>query len=437
MTAVSTLDQIAKRPVRLLAVALSPAVAVFLSNNAANVGNLAYNMVFSRWMGPELFGALATLLTLKLSLLAVLNALQMAVSQRVSAGDTDGLRGTLVWLDRRLFRTAVVVALLLLPLALTGQITRALGLPDSTVLGFILLLAALPVTAPLCLMRGVAMGRLASGGIVASGQAEMAVRFLGGIVAWQAGLGLPGVVAALALSLVAGWWPLRRGLSGTAPAKDRTELAALAKLALPFAALQVAQVALLDGDVVVANLALSGHDVGLMAVLSLFQRIQFFACFGLAGVLLPAVSAAVARGETGLSELRPISALFLGLSVPLLTLMAIVPVQMISFVAGPAFADAAPALLATGLAAACFTASYLIAMFLAAWGDKRGLILIVAAVPIQFGAYAVAAQVMTRFGVTEMIMTKACVQAVLTLSLIALTAHRLRCGPIRAPHLSA
>ena len=46
---------------RTLALAATPAVVVFLSSNFVNVGNLVFNMIFSRLMGPELFGVLAML----------------------------------------------------------------------------------------------------------------------------------------------------------------------------------------------------------------------------------------------------------------------------------------------------------------------------------------------------------------------------------------
>lgn len=414
----------------VLAVLASPAVAIFLSNNVANAGNLIYNMLFSRWLGPELFGVLAMILTLKLAILALLNALQMAVSQQVSRGGKPHLMAALVRLDRRLFLGLGLVALVVLPFVVTGRVTAALGLPQGMATGFAILLLAVPITAPLCLGRGVAMGLQQTGRIVASGQLEMAVRLLGGAFAWAAGWGLTGVVAALVLSLVAGWLPVRRSLGavGTSDSAALTgEIAGVVKLAVPFAALQAAQVALLDGDILAASVLLEARETGYVAVLGLFQRIQFFACFGLAAVLLPAVSAAMARGETGLRELRPIVALFLATMVPLLGLMHLFPAQLLSLVAGAEFAGAAPALLATGVAAAAFTASYLFATLLAAWSDRRGLYLMVLAVPVQFGSYGVLAWVLTGVELADLIALKAVVQIGLMLGMSGLVAgHILR-----------
>ena len=185
------------RKAGLLALVASPAVAIFLSNNAANAGNLLYNILFSRWLGPETFGLLATILTLKLAILAILNALQMAISQEVSRGGKPHLAQAVSRLNRRMIFGLGATALVLLPLALNGSLPAALGLSHHATAALAVLLLALPVTAPLCIGRGVAMGQHKTGLIVSSTQLEMAVRLLGGALAWIAGWGLTGIVAAL------------------------------------------------------------------------------------------------------------------------------------------------------------------------------------------------------------------------------------------------
>jgi hypothetical protein len=56
----------------------NPAFLIFVAYNLANLGNLIFNMLFSRWMGPSLFGDLAVVLTVKLSLVSIFIAVQMA-----------------------------------------------------------------------------------------------------------------------------------------------------------------------------------------------------------------------------------------------------------------------------------------------------------------------------------------------------------------------
>ncbi len=416
----SSLTMQTPRSTRIWLTLIGPAAAMFLATNVANAGNLVFNMLFSRWMGPELFADLATLLTLKLSLLALLNAVQMAVSQITSAEDDTGVAQTMVWLNRAVFVGLGLALPFLIPASLSGALSASLGLTSATSLT--ILLFALPVTAPLCIARGAALGQMEVRRMVMSSNLEMVVRLGGAIILWQAGFGLPGVVLALAASLVAGWLPVRGALRGTAKASAPV-LRRVAALALPFAVLQAAQVAHLDGDVLVSNLLLSREETGLMAVLSLFQRIQFFACFGMAAVLLPSVTAAVTAGRSGLTELRPVALLFAGLSVPLMLVLSLAPGLVINLLSGPAFAAAAPELTKVGLSAVLFTFSYLAATFLAATGDRRGIWLIAGFVPVQIGSYILTDR--AGLDLTTMVGIKVLVQSALALLILILTTYRI------------
>jgi O-antigen/teichoic acid export membrane protein len=397
---------------------ISPALAMFISSNVANAGNLVFNMLFSRWMGPDLFGDLATLLTLQLSLLALLNAVQMAVSQVVAASERGSLERGLAVLNRVGFVIIALALPVLVPSALTGALGAALGIASAPAL--VMLLLAMPVTLPLCLYRGVATGRMDIGQIIFSANLEMAVRMGGAVVAWQLGFGIEGVALAIAASLVAGWLPVRGALSGNTKHDVAAApiMARVAKIALPFAVLQAAQVAHLDGDVLVANAALDQAEIGLVAVLSLFQRIQFFACFGLAAVLLPSVTAAVAQGRNGLREAAPVAGLFFAVSLPLLAVLYAAPVTVIRLLSGPDFVQAAGALPLAGLCAMFFTLSYLCATYLAALNDRRGIWVVAAFVPVQLGSFALQAQSGMDLG--QMMVIKTLCQAGLSASLIVL-----------------
>jgi O-antigen/teichoic acid export membrane protein len=72
-------------PGRRNPVLTNPVFLIFLSSNVGNVGNLAYNVLFSRALGPALFGELSVLMTVTLSVLAILSALQLSLSREVSA----------------------------------------------------------------------------------------------------------------------------------------------------------------------------------------------------------------------------------------------------------------------------------------------------------------------------------------------------------------
>lgn len=416
-----------------LAAALgSPVFIIFLSSNFVNAGNLAFNMIFSRWMGPALFADLAAVLTIKLALLGVLGAVQMAVSHRVA--HTGGAKRPHVEQAlSRINRICFVALWLTLPLTALAALPDAggarLGLGSPWIL--LILAGSLPFTAPLSILRGVVLGRMETARVVASANAEMGVRLAGSILAWKAGLGIEGVAAAIALSIAAGWWVLRGSLAPAPARVSGLKMAAtgLAFAALPFAVLQGAQVVLLDGDVILAKMRLSPEEAGYSAALSLFQRIQFFACFGLASALLPMVTAAAAQGGNVLRAALPAVALFAGIALPFLAGVILVPEALISAMAGAAFAPAAPLLPLAGGAAVAFTFSYLAATFLAALGDRRGIWLIAAAVPVQAWLMLSA----PGGGLAPMLSAKLACQCVLALALAALCLWRVLRAPASAP----
>ena len=417
---------VALRPsLPVFALLATPAVAIFVSSNVVNVGNLAFNMLFSRWMGPEIFGDLALLLTIKLALLGVMGAVQLAVSQQVAArsgAERSRFLAALAVLDRR----GILALTAALPIAagvvLALEAGPRLGLGGTHLL--VLLLAALPVTLAFSILRGVAFAEMRMGRLVLSANVEMGVRLGGAVLSWQAGWGLEGVVGAIALSIVAGW----AALSGVLPAPRPTAAGPIARVlaltALPLALLQVAQVLALDGDIFLAGAMLPDDQTGLLAALSLFQRIQFFACFMLASVLLPSVVATARDGRSILAAAAPVGLLYAAVAATVVTLSLIAPGTLVTLLVGPDFAAAAHGLPLAALSAAAFTLSYLLATLLAALGDRRGLFAAVGAAALQLGLMALALRA-PGTGWLDLLTIKTTTQGGLALALLFLTLRRL------------
>ncbi|KAJ56848.1 hypothetical protein ACMU_07875 [Actibacterium mucosum KCTC 23349] len=391
---------------------LAPATVIFVSSNVVNVGNLAFNMAFSRMMTPEVFAQLAVVLTIKLALLSVLVSLQMAVSQVVAAKPgADTLHG-IGQFTRRIWVWLILTACVLAPVfALVPYINVPIGL---------LLLAALPFAGVMSTLRGLAFGRVQVARVVASAQAEMLVRLFGALLAWWAGWGLTGVVAAIALSIVAGWIVLVDLLPRPKPTAPIGRALFLA--ASPFAILQLAQVLALDGDILLASIRLPGADAGQIAALSLFQRIQFFGLFALASILLPTIVAAAKHGHSLWQALRPAAQLFGAVTLPLILCAAVFPDLMISLLVGPAYLAASPVLWMAILSAAAFTFSYLAGTVAIALGCRLSA-------PILLGAACVQLAVMTLPHVDDipsLLSVKLSVQGLAAIALFTLTLRRLR-----------
>ena len=368
------------------AIFATPAVLVFLSSNVVNVGNLAFNMIFSRLLGPETFGVLAMLLTIKLALLGVMGAVQMAVSQMVASsqnGERPAIGQALSRINRILFLGVLFLGVSLTTgLALVGPVGARLLPTEPHLLA--LLLLALPFGAAASVLRGVAFGEMRTGRIILSANMEMGVRLAGALIAWGLGLGLEGVVLAISLSVFASWVVLSDVLPrADAKINFRPVAQTLAVASIPFAILQITQVIALDGDIFLANALLSEIDAGYTAALSLFQRIQFFACFALAGVLLPRVVQVAREGGDVLRCALPVYALFavVGLTVTFAALIA--PGILITLLAGEAYLPAAAALIPAVVSAAMFTFSYLTTTLLIAFKDRLGIVLIASGALLQ------------------------------------------------------
>jgi len=409
----------------IAALVATPAVLVFLSSNFVNVGNLAFNMIFSRLMGPEMFGVLALILTVKLALLGVLGAIQMSVSQLVASSSED--ERPIVGLALSRINRILVLGALVLGAALTGCLLAGgavdARLPSIEPHLIILLLAAVPFGASMSVLRGIAFGDMETGRIILSANVEMGVRLVGAVLAWQLGFGLDGVVMAISLSIVAGWAVLTGLLQPKTGGIDIAPVAkSVAVAAIPFAILQVTQVAALDGDIFLAKALLSDIEAGYIAALSLFQRIQFFACFALAGVLLPNVVRVARDGGDVVRCALPVYALFGAVSLSVVCAALVAPGTLVSLLAGAAYLPAASSLMLAVLSAALFTFSYLTSTLLIAVGDRSGLCLIAGGALLQV-AVILWADPPT---FADLVAIKAAMQAVIAALILVRAGHRLR-----------
>lgn len=328
---------------------------MFVSSNFVNVGNLAFNMIFARWMSPEVFADLAILLSFKLGFLSLFSALQMAVSQRVAGGDDTAFN--LVHHAEKTIARWIWIAF---PAFLLVALLNPFGL--SSPLSLVTLLFIVPFAAPLSFARGLALGRMDLYRTVLSANAEMLVRIVLCAFAWWFGLGLTGVAVALVISVIVGWLAAKRPDETpnlTNNISLNPNVLALLTLALPMGLLQLFQIVMLDSDVFFAKLMMNENEAGLAAALTLFQRIQFFACFGLAAILLPTVAKAVASQESLMRAVAPMVCLFASVSIVLIVASTVWPGQILNLLAGPAYNAAEPHLFAACACAILFTASYL------------------------------------------------------------------------------
>lgn len=348
--------------------AVPASLIVFVSANIVNVGNLLFNLIFSRLMGPELFSELAFLLTLKLSLLGILNAVQMFITDdiaRTPKTQHDAVIARLQILTKRASIVTIIALPLLAIFLLKLNFVEIFDLTSPQLL--LIFLLGMPFYLPLAVWRGVAQGRIDLVRIIASANVEMLVRLFGGLILWQFGFGIEGVIFAFVLSLAAAWQlakPKTRHIDVTTlPTQKHID----AKKILPWAAMQLSIVLALDGDVFVAKMVMSAENAGYIAALSLVQRIIFFASFALASLLLPQVVNAIENKLPVSKYTAPIFAIVLlsGFGVTLFCWMFDDFTVLVLF--GEKFLSMSPYLAFAALSATIATINYFLITYLLAY----------------------------------------------------------------------
>ena len=272
---------------------IGPAAALFLSANIANAANLVFNMVFARIMGPAAFADLTLLLTLKLGILSFLGALQFAFAELTAKeGKVKRSRDRAHALSWRSLRFSIPAMFIVI--ALSNYISGSLNF--SSPIALCVLALAIPFFLPMVIYRGLIQGLIDLPKIILSIQAEWIIRLFGSLILWKMGFGLAGIAAAVGLSILAGFFFSMRKEDvnplhlRTRPALD-PQTRALGVVALPYLILQIAQVLVLDSDIVIAKASSSPETAGLVAGLLLIQRVFFFAFLSCSTILQPLVAA--------------------------------------------------------------------------------------------------------------------------------------------------
>lgn len=131
---------------------------------------------------------------------------------------------------------------------------------------------------------------------------------------------------------------------------------------------------------IAAQILFGADDVGAVAALALFQRLQFFSCISLAALLLPALTVENARRRTSLAAATPIFTLSAAATLLVVGATNTIPGPIITALVGSAYL---PAVHIAAAATASFPFSYLLATYLAAMGDRSGIWAIACACPLQ------------------------------------------------------
>ncbi|MGV6801726.1 MAG: lipopolysaccharide biosynthesis protein [bacterium] len=408
---------------RLVPLILTPAAILFLATNIANVANLAFNMIFARILGPELFADLAFLMTLKLSAMTLLMAVQMGVAKTFAHSDNRYTPLFFIASKARKFALNSIVLVLILFFLGEGM-AKAFSIDDS--LSLFILFMAIPTTLPLSLYRGLAQAKLDHMKLAASLQVEWIIRLFGGLLLWYAGVGIPGIILALVLSLYAGTFFAtsstdRFTLTTALPTKIYAD--SLWKLSLPFLAVQFAQILILDGDIIIAKYMFAEKEAGLFAGLALIQRIFFFAFLSFSTILLPVVAklAKVNGEDAARKECQKMIIMVLLMAIIPMFLLYIKGELVTSLLLGASYTDIAPLMFAAGVTGLAFTISHLCVTYLIASGSQRASWMIATFAMLQMACLTLFALNIENISVTGLMIGKLLFQLSMVIAILIIT----------------
>jgi O-antigen/teichoic acid export membrane protein len=327
---------------------LRAGVIVFAGIAIANGGNYLFQLIAARWLGPGQYGDLAALVAVAALVTLPLAGIQAAVARDVASLDAAGQRRLATARIRYGGRLALAAGLggAVVLIAFSELIRRLLDISSLPAVVMTLALVVPAFVMPLLLgwLQGVQRFALLSATVSAAPIARIAL--LG--VAAAAGSGIGGAtgatLAAAVIALVIPLIALHRSAAGMSRTDGRFEWTRGVRRSFPVIAGLLAVTALSTIDIVVANMALDGHDAGIYGSASLIARVILYLSTAVVTVLLPKVSERAAQQRetsTILSASLLVTAVFSGLVT---IVYAALSGPIVSLTVGSEYERAAPLL---------------------------------------------------------------------------------------------
>lgn len=347
---------------------------VFGGNSVANVTNYLYNIVMARFLGPELFAALAALLATMTVIGVPVQAILLGFTKFAADLASEDARGKLryLWLSALQVLGVLGGLLALIAIAFVGPITRSLNIDAP--LPFILLMLSIPIGLLVAVNRGVAVGLERFWAYAASISAEGLAKVGFGILFVYGGYQLVGATGAvLAASVVAfvsllpSLWPLTK--------VESIPFARRQLLRFSFFTLAVTLVItlFLNVDVIVAKAVLDGEAAGQYAAASTVAKIIPYIVSAVVSAMLPRIAQLVTKGQQHTGVLTEAMVLTGSVGALIYLLYLLVPTKILGILYGSLYLDAAPLLATLGGATLLFAMANVLLTYFLSTKDARVL----------------------------------------------------------------
>lgn len=347
---------------------------VFGGNSVANVTNYLYNIVMARFLGPELFAALAALLATMTVIGVPVQAILLGFTKFAADLESENSRGKLkyLWLSALQVIGALGFVLALIAILFVGPITRALGIDAP--LPFILLMISIPIGLLVAINRGVVQGLERFWSYALSISAEGLAKVGFGVLFVYGGYKLVGATGAvLAASLVAfasllpSLWPLSKVESIPFARRE------LLRFSFFTLAITLVITLFLNVDVIVAKAFLDGDAAGHYAAASTVAKIIPYIVSAVVSAMLPRIAQLVTKGEQHTGVLTEAMILTVSVGAIIYALYLLVPAKILGILYGSLYLDAAPLLATLGGAMLIYAISNVLLTYFLSTKDARVL----------------------------------------------------------------
>ena len=388
--------------------------SVAIAMAVMNVATYIYTVIAARLLGPQSYGALASLMAVLLVIGVIALGVQTTAARRISAEPHH-----VAQIEREIlsltYRAAAVVGVALL--VLTPVIDRLLRL-DSLATASLVALAAVPLTVTggqLGVLQGERRWWPVSMMYLASGVPRLVVGTA--LIVWRPTefAAMLGVLIGTVVPVLLGAYALRRQRAPGATSEHHATRPIVREILANSQAL-LAFLALMNCDVIVARNVLDGHDAGLYAGGLILTKALLFLPQFVVVVAFPSMSTAHERRRALMRGLT----LILGLGVARIVACAVLPQLALVFVGGEKYAEIADQLWLFAVLGTVLSLIQLLIYAVLARQGTRSVYLVWGALA---GLLVLGSQTTTW---EQLLLVVVAVDSVLFAALLVISLHRLR-----------
>jgi O-antigen/teichoic acid export membrane protein len=336
---------------------VSGSLIMLVGSGVVSAGNFGYNLLIARLLGPADFGHTTAIGTLLMLASAITLSFQLVCAKVVARNETVAGKAEVYrslrqrgWIVGFVLGTALIL--------LSAPLSNYLRLPSSSLV--ILLGAGIAFYVPLGVKRGGLQGTYAFGRLSGNLILEVVVKLVGALVLVEAGWGVNGAVAALALSIVISYfYPLRDRLLEPEPAGSIPASFGEGMQAIVFF---VGQVLINNIDIVLVKHWFHPEDAGLYAAASLVGRVVYLASWSVISAMFPISAGQKAREKNAALLVVPLL-LVLFISLGFILIMQFAPGPVLRILFGISFSSVAPLLALYAAASSAYSLSVVLIAF--------------------------------------------------------------------------